>query len=199
MSFITKFTYLIENKAVKAGFIYRMASKYYEQAIESEVTLADIDEKDHVLCIGGGICPFSAILIHQMTGAFVTVIDNNIKCLPKAKKLVKRLGLAEKIRVLYQEGDSSTIDFSQYTVVHLALQVSPMEQVMLAVEKNMQPGTKLLIRRPKKQLSSIYSSLTEKLLSFCPYACHKGRNMGSTVLYIKPETKALVKEYGLVA
>lgn len=182
---ITDFTHKIEHLAVKTGFVYKAVSRYYRNVVHKEVALAQITEKDHILCIGGGMCPFSAILFHQVTGAQVTVIDNNEKCIPKAQKVIDRLGIGDKVRVLYQEGDSEDISFANYTVVHFALQVSPINQVFESVEKQVSAGTRLLIRRPKKQLSSMYCRFADYLISRCTVTIHKARNIGSTALYIK--------------
>jgi len=190
LSWVTKFTHVIEENAVKAGFVYKLASRYYNSVIQKESDLAGITNKDHILCIGGGICPFSAILFHQKTGARVTVIDNNEKCIPKARKVIERLGIGEKVRVLYQDGSSKDIHFADYSVIHFALQVFPMEEVFRSVEQRAVPGTKLLIRRPKKQLNHFYCELADCLFPCCPYAVHKSRNIGSTVLYIKKAADA---------
>ena len=185
LKWITAFTQEIENCAIKAGFMYRFASRYYKNIIESEAILANVTEKDHILCVGGGVCPFSAILFHQLTGAKVTVIDNNMDCIPKAKQIISRLGLEEQIFVYCQDGRCAEIPFSEYTVVHLALQVSPMESVFAQIESRLAPGTRLMIRRPKKQLCNAYCRLFSNLLSCCAYTTHHARNVGSTLLYIK--------------
>ena len=187
LNWITDFTYKIENQAAEAGLVYKFACEYYREVIQKEVILASITDKDHILCIGGGICPFSAILFHQMTGAKVTVADNNESCIPKAGSVIDKLGLNENVRVVHQDGTCEKACFVQYSVVHLALQVSPMEQVFSVVEKKMMPGTRLLVRRPKKQLDNMYSEVCNASLDCCPYTTHKSRNIGSTVLYIKSD------------
>lgn len=185
LKWITNFTRKIENQAAEGGIVYSLASQYYKEVIQKEVVLANITENDHVLCIGGGICPFSAILIHQITGAKVTVIDNNTTCIPRAKQVINRLGIHEHVRVLCQDGSSAALSLSAYTVVHLALQVSPMDSVFSHIEKHVIPGTRLLVRRPKKQLNYMYSRFFDAFLAFCPYTTHKSRNISSTLLYIK--------------
>jgi len=187
LQWITDFTYKIENQAVEVGLVYKFACEYYREVIYKEIILASITAKDHILCIGGGMCPFSAILFHQITGAKVTVADNNETCIPKAGSVIDKLRLSENIRVVHQDGACEKACFSQYSVVHLALQVSPMEQVFSAVEKKIMPGTRLLVRRPKKQLDNMYSEVCGNTLDCCPYTTHKSRNIGSTVLYIKSD------------
>jgi len=172
---IKDLTYIIENRAANAGLLYRIARRYYTNVIEKEAILANITSADHVLCIGGGMCPFTAILLHQVTGAKVTVIDNNMLCIPKAVQVTERLDISESVQVICKDGGCPELDYSQYSVVHLALQVSPMEQVFSHVAGHVRPGTRLLMRRSKK--------LSGGTLSCRPYITHKSRNIGSTLLY----------------
>lgn len=185
LKWITHFTRKIESAAVDAGLVYRFACLYYRDVVEREIELADITDKDHVLCIGGGICPFSAILFHQLTGAKVTVIDNNSDCVPKARRVISRLGLDSYIKVLCQDGKNESTNYADYTVVHLALQISPLERVFYQAQQHAAQGAKILIRRPKAHLKHMYGKLANPLLSDCSYITHKSRNIGSTLLYTK--------------
>ena len=183
---ITNLTYKIENEAVKTGFVYKFACGYYRDVIQKEIDLANITEKDHILCIGGGMCPFSAILFNQLTGARITVIDNNEKCIPKAKEVIDRLEISDYVQVFHQDGNSKDLLFTDYSVIHLALQINPIEKVFYTARKEMIPGTRLLVRRPRKSLCDIYDLLSDEMLAGCSYAVHKSRNIGATVLFTKP-------------
>jgi len=187
LRWITGITQKIECQAAKSRAVYWLASQYYRDVIQRETELADITENDHILCIGGGICPFSAILFHQTTGARVTVIDNNTACVPQARQVIERLGLGGHVHVFCQDGGSSELSLSEYSVVHFALQVSPMERVFSQVERQVAHGTKLLVRRPKSRLSGLYSRLPDFAMTRCPHITHKARNIGSTLLYVKGE------------
>ncbi|MCL1843355.1 MAG: hypothetical protein FWF79_06040 [Defluviitaleaceae bacterium] len=180
---LTKLTQKIENLAAKSGLLYRFAKGYYINVIKKEAVLANITHDDNLLCVGGGTCPFSAILFHQVTGAKVTVIDNNSLCVPKARRVIKQLGLEKHVSVFCKDGTEA--DYAGYTVIHLALQVSPMESVFTQAEKLSAPGTRLLIRRPKKHLNCLYCKSFKNLLSRSPYTTHKSRSIGSTLLYTK--------------
>ena len=182
---IIDLTYKIEGRAAKASSVYKLASKYYRDIVKNEAVLANVAENDHILCIGGGMCPFSAILFHQITGAKVTVIDNNLLCIPKARQVIHRLGLCKMIQVKCHDGCKGELDYSQFTVVHLALQVNPMEKVFEHIEKQVNVGTKILIRRPKKSLNAIYCNLAKEAIEQSPYISHKSRNIGKTILYTK--------------
>ncbi|MCL2864450.1 MAG: hypothetical protein FWE25_02795 [Lachnospiraceae bacterium] len=185
---ITTVTRKIETLATTQEVIYKLAQSYYFDVIQKEVILANLNKDDHILCIGGGICPFTAILFHTITDAKVTVIDNDILCIPKAQNIIARFGLTKHIQVLHQDGRSKDFSFQPFTVVHFALQVSPMESVFSWVEQQVNTHTKLLLRRPKKQLKELYQPLQNTLLQNCPFTLHQGsRNIARTLLYIKSE------------
>ena len=184
--FITNFTQKIEFLATKLNLIYKIASSYYFEVIRYEVALGGINKNDHILCIGGGFCPFSAILFHQMTGAKVTVIDYNSECIHKSQKFIEKKGLSEDIKFFCKNGCCPEIDYDEYTVIHFAMQVSPLEFVLNEVKKRILPGTKMLIRRPKDILNSLYSPLPIEKFGFSYCIDHKQAvNIGSTYLYIK--------------
>ena len=185
---ITKITQKIEHLAAESKLVYWFAAKYYHDVIKREIKLANITADDHVLFIGGGVCPLSAILLHQNTGAKVTVIDNNQSCVSKAQDQINRLGISDSVSVLFADGIDANLSFAKYSVVHFAMQVSPMERVFAQVEKKVALGTKLLVRKPKKKLSMFYSKLSSR--ADCKHILHNGvSNIGSTLLYIKEECK----------
>ena len=193
---ITKVTQQIENLAVRSKLAYFLASQYYREVIKKEICLARIKRDDHVLFVGGGSCPFSAILMHQYTGARVTVIDHNISCVRNAKEAICRLGLERQVNVLCREGSDLSLtghkdqtlsdnNLSDYTVIHFALQITPLEYVFSQVKRWMKPGARLLLRRPKACLETVYSACPQ--LKSCPYIDHKTCNIGSTLLFVKKE------------
>ena len=180
-------TRTFEYLASKSKLLYWIASHYYRNVIQNEIDLARITSDDHILCIGGGLCPFSAILFHQITGAQVTVIDNCKECIREAQHVIGRLGLGGHVRAVWQDGGSMGFSLSKFSVVHFALQVFPMEHVLSNVKRQILPGTKLLVRRPKKHLGMLYSQLAGPL-ACCRHVSHqKACNIGSTLLYIKQE------------
>jgi len=149
---IVNFTRKIEEKARKSKVAYWLIAQYYRNAIRKEVKLAKIRESDNMLCIGGGVCPFSAIMFHQTTGARVTVVDNCSRCARLARSVVEQLGLSEKIRVQCRDG--ADMDVSEYSVVHLAKQISPAETVLSEVKSRAAAMTRLLIREPRKRIGN---------------------------------------------
>jgi D-arabinose 1-dehydrogenase-like Zn-dependent alcohol dehydrogenase len=163
---ITQFTQHIELLATKSRLTFHITSAYYRMLVKREARLADIREGDRVLCIGGGICPYTAILLHKYTGAHITVIDNNRSCVEKARKFVNRLGL-DKIKIL--PGDGRDICCYGYTVIHLAMQITPKESVINEILSKAEKGTRVLVRKPKKSVGSLYCTMPEyeKIFAAC--------------------------------
>jgi len=191
LNFITRATQKIEERAAAVGIIYKLAEFYYKRVISREIDLAEISSDDNVLFIGGGVCPLSAILIHRSTGAKVTVMDNDRDCVSKASEVVERLGLSENIKLLHADGGDSELSLDGYTVIHLALQVTPVEKVFSELKRRASPGVKLLVRRPKDKLCSLYCDLSGKMLKSCNCVIHPGAsNIGSTFMYTKGRAKA---------
>ena len=182
---ITKLTQKIEYLATKTNIIYRIAAQYYYKVVRNEINLAKITQQDHILCIGGGFCPFSAILLHQETGARVTVIDNNRDCIPKAREVVEKMGLSEHINLFCKDGCCPELSFFEYSVVHFALQVTPIECVFNEVKEKVLPGTKILVRRPKGCLKKMYCKFSNSFVNCNQSIFHNGAcNIGSTLLYL---------------
>ena len=181
---MTTLTQKIEWLANKSRLFYLLTTLYYKNIIKREVRLAEIKPDDKILCIGGGPCPYTAIMLHQLTGAAVTVADNNTACVKKAANLIKRLGLDHAISIVCCEGEA--IDCTGYTVIHLALQVSPKGKVLNHLLARAGSGVKFLVRLPKELVGGLYCDLES-----CPLPCHNYvehdfyTNVGNTALYIK--------------
>ena len=177
-------TKILERFAAKHPFIYRMISLYYKRLVKEEIALANIQSTDRVLCIGGGPCPFSGILLHEYTGAHVTIIDNDVRCVRISRELIRKLGYADSIDILYSDGND--ISPEDYNVIHMAVQVSPMEQVFCHLKQGCRFGSKILVRLPKQRLTNFYSISDRSVFhACCGRVVHNWRNIDSTALFIK--------------
>lgn len=175
--FIEAFTRSFERLACRSALAQRLCVGYYKSMIQKERGLAELGPDDHVLVVGGGPCPISALLIHQHSGARVTVVDCRELCVKKAREYIASLGLSEAVEVLCAYGQD--IDMRPYSVVHLALQIEGKEWVAARCFAQAKPGTRILVRMGKEDQGG-----GSKLCSACARVAHSPcQRVGQTLLY----------------
>ncbi|KXZ39266.1 Nicotianamine synthase protein [Alkalithermobacter thermoalcaliphilus JW-YL-7 = DSM 7308] len=163
---------------------------YYENLVKKEVNLAGIKETHKVLCIGGGSIPYTAIKIAQLTNCNVTVIDIDFTAVKKAVKYIKDVGMDRKVKVIHGNG----LDFctNGFDVIHIALQVTPKDKILENIWENSPLGTKILIRKPKKNLNKFYSIVDErKFNKNIKYINHNHATITKTCLLVKSKENEL--------
>ncbi|WP_048815463.1 class I SAM-dependent methyltransferase [Methanosalsum zhilinae] len=163
---------------------------YYKRLVAKEIAIATISQNDHILCIGGGPFPCTAIEIAEQTGAQVTVVDNDPEAVEISRKVVSRLHLNNRIQVIQADGEN--VSAHRYSLVHIALQVYPKEKVLANICHRITPHTRILMRRTKIIFSHILYGIET---DFCSSnADCLGQNlkcinctMKNTVLLVKNE------------
>ncbi len=143
-----------EKHASKNKVLLNHYIKKYDKIIENEIHLASITQADNVLFIGSGAIPFTPILIALKTKASVTAIDSDYKAIKTAKNVVEKYGLSHLITIKHQDG--KTLKNHAYSVVILALQVTPLS---LIASNLMQPDTKIIVRQPYEKYAHLYDSM----------------------------------------
>jgi len=138
------FTKVIESAATKVPGSLKLFNPYYETIVSDEISIANIGADDHVLIIGGGPVPTTAMLIHEKTNAKVTVIDHDKNVVPKALKCIHKQCSNREIRVMH--GCVKDFDLSIYSVIHVAKQVSPKACVLKHILKHAKKNTRILVR-----------------------------------------------------
>lgn len=181
--FITSLTQKIEWLANQSKLFYLLVGLYYKNIIKREATLARISKNDRILCIGGGPCPYTAIMLHRLTGAHVTVVDNNSFCVKESSDLIRRMDLQNAVQVLCSEGEK--IDCNGFSVIHLAMQISPKEKVLKGLLEKAENGTKILVRMPRAVLNGFYCGVNCKPFSRGCVAHTPFANIDNTTLYVK--------------
>ncbi len=180
---IPRATRFLERLAVRSALASKAVSLYYTGIVSAEAQLARIGAEDNILCIGGGPFPCTAILLHELTGASVTVIDNDNQSVELGRQLTEKLGCGRKIQVLL--GDGRSFPLEKYSVVHVAAQVSPLEKVFRHLQDHCRQGTKILVRLPKQGLAAFYEPFDEGVFWGCNAKVqHRGRNTAWTLLFL---------------
>ncbi len=147
-------TQVIEKFTTRNKMMQRFMLAYYRPIVEKEARLARVRREDAILCVGGGYLPCTAILFHKITGANVTVIDNDKKAIRVSKEVIAKMGLSEQVKVVHTDGVD--ISSENYDLVHIAMQISPKEKVFKRVHDTMFEKGKILVRTPKEHLERGY-------------------------------------------
>lgn len=160
---IKRFTKSFEKILFSSDRLVCIYDLYYKNIVKREIDIARIKNSDRVLIIGGGAIPSTAINIARNTKAMVDVIDIDMEAVEKSRKLIKRLNLEDKINIDLK--DALKVDSKNYDVIHVALQVTPKEEVINNVWDKSKKGSRMLIRQPKKLLKRFYSNISEEFLN----------------------------------
>jgi len=122
----------------------------------NEIKLANVTENDKVLLIGCGIFPSEAMLIADKTKAKVFCIDNSIKAVNIAKKIVKKKGLSDFVKIEYADGINYPTD--DFDVIFIAINVWPIDLVFRNLSKNIKPNTRILCKSLKNDILDVFEN-----------------------------------------
>lgn len=156
---------------------------YYKPIVKKEVELANVKNTQQVLCVGGGYFPCTAILFHLLSNATVTVIDIDNDAVQYSQKLVKKLGLEDKVIVKHANGLECS--GQGFDIVHIAMQVSPKEEVFVNLHGNMNHKCKLLVRTPKQHLERGYQPFSSLISVKDSVKQPSFSNIEKTLLYVR--------------
>jgi hypothetical protein len=193
---IMKFTQRMELFATRSSIAYGLMSLYYRMMVKKEVRLAGITRDDRVMCIGGGHCPYTAILIRKYTDARVTVIDNDCACIDRSKDYLYCMGLGD-IEVRHCDGKHMCC--RDYTVIHIAMQVTPKEAVLREMIGRAQCGARVLVRWPKAIVEGLYNGRAGGAQSEQSVRHGLFSNVGNTSVHVVEKGKANIPRAGMVA
>lgn len=160
---IRTWTKWFEKALFKSEKLVCMYDLYYRNIVKKEIDVAKIKNTDKVLIVGGEAVPCTAINIATQTNALIDVIDLDKEAVDKSRKLIDRLNLSSQIKIYLK--DAKEIDVNKYDVIHVALQVSPKEEVLNNIWEKSKYGTRVLIRQPKKSLKRFYSNISDDFLN----------------------------------
>lgn len=145
----------IEKNAINNKLIRNLLFSYYVPIVKKEILLSPIKCTDKLLFIGGGYIPCTAILFLKYTKANITVIDNDINALDNSKKLINKLNL-NNINIVHCDG--LDMDFSDFSVIHIAMQVEPLTEIFNKIYNI--SNSKIILRKPKDKLKKGYATET---------------------------------------
>lgn len=176
-------TKVIENITSRNSIMRKIMLSYYAPIVKKEVLLANVKSSDHVLCIGGGYLPCTAILFHKLSKAKVTVIDVDKDAITSAKVIINQLQLEDK--VIVKHADGIDIASEHFDVIHIAMQITPKEEVFKKIHASMSSHAKILVRTPKEHLERGYQPFKHICEQHASVKQPSFSNIGITSLYVR--------------
>ncbi len=181
---IPKFTRCLEKTLSHFPKLAMLCMNYYNNIVKEEIKLARIQSEDRVLFIGGGAIPSTAYRIHQYTGAKVDVIDKDRCAVERAKKLTESLDLQESVRVF--EADGKTMDTKKYSVILVALQACPHQEILENALEKAAAHTRVVTRCPAHGLQAFYDNSPRDSRCYTNVQALQGSpTMEASILFIK--------------
>lgn len=168
---------LLEILAVQITFFDSLLTRWRQPIMMSEIQMLHIDSSENVLHLGCGAFPSAAIAIATKKKTHVVGIDNNSIAVKLARLCIKKKGLSSLITIEY--GDGVHFQVSDFDVIYLAINVWPIDRVLLHLGHTMKPTARILCKGSHQDiiallkqkefdsLFSIYSTLEyPKMQSF---------------------------------
>jgi len=135
---------IIEKVIVNLQQLQYIYFDFYSDIIKNEIDLAGVTKEKKILHIGCGPIPATSILISKKTGAQVICIDKNPNSIKKAKICVSYNGLSEKIKVVYSDAESFSLE--EFDIIIVSQGVKPIKKILLNIEKSIKDDARIIYR-----------------------------------------------------
>jgi len=122
--------------------------KLYEKSVSKEYIresrIFDISNSNHILHIGCGAYPVTAITLSKNNGCRIVGIDRNLKSVKKAIEIVKRMNLHDKIKI--KHGDGSNYPISDFDTIIISSCSTPKKPILENIFENAKKNSKIIVR-----------------------------------------------------
>jgi len=130
--------------------------RFFRKMTVDEFSKVFLPEDARVLIIGCGSIPHTAVIVGKEKPWKIVGVDRDKDAVQKARALVERYGLSERVDVV--EGDGLTVDLSGYELVVLAHGVEPKDKILKRIAEEIDSRTTILFRTTWDFLDSVYGN-----------------------------------------
>ncbi len=129
----------------------------YKKIVLKEIALAKLEDQ-HIIFVGCGAIPFTALYIARYTNCKITAIDIDKEALKTAKRVVKKLNAESQITLM--SNDTFFKAQRAYDLVFLSLQTTPLKAM---IKRLYQPKVKFMTRVAKAKYQTHYDTLPQDI------------------------------------
>jgi precorrin-6B methylase 2 len=144
---------LLEILAVRIPLFDSLLTRWRDTIITSEIQLLQIESSDRVLHLGCGAFPSAAIAIATKKKTHVVGIDNNSIAVKLARRCIKKKGLSCLVTI--EHGDGVSYKVSDFDVIYVAINVWPIDRVLLHLAQTMKPTAQILCKGTHRDVISV--------------------------------------------
>jgi len=141
-------------KILSANFFGRLYTKFFEKMTLDEFEMVEIKKEHKILHVGCGAVPNTLLILAGNMEAHFVGIDRDKKAVEKAREMVKKYGLDEKIKI--EKGDAMLYPLSDFDVIIISLGVEPREKVFERIKNETRNDAKVVARKPWDFMDKIY-------------------------------------------
>lgn len=149
----TLFT-LLEILAVWIPLFDSLLTRWRNPIMTSEIEMLHIDSSEKILHLGCGAFPSAAIAIATKKKTHVVGIDNNSIAVKLARVCIKKKELSSLITIEY--GDGTRYSMSDFDVIYIAINVWPIDQVLLHLAQTMKPTARILCKGSHHDIIALF-------------------------------------------
>jgi len=141
-------------KFLATNFFGKIYTKFFEKITLDEFKMVNIKQGEKILHIGCGAVPNTLLILANHFDAFFVGIDRDKKAVKKAREMVEKWKLGNKIKI--ENGEAISYPISNFDVIVISLGVEPREKIFERIRNEMKEGAVIIARKPWDFMDIIY-------------------------------------------
>ena len=173
---------LFERVAYNFDFLSINYLKLYDEIVEQEISMADINSKDSILVIGGGSLPATPVHISKKTKAKVLTIDKDSIAIKNATDYLMNHRLQNNIKLEYADGLNYSV--KNFDVIFVLYGIKNPMILLKYLSENINNNTRVIFRATSDSIQhfeelKLKLSTLFKIKNYC-----ESRSFRKTISYL---------------
>ncbi|MBI3300927.1 MAG: hypothetical protein HYZ72_02455 [Deltaproteobacteria bacterium] len=152
--------HIIQRRAASA-YQYPLYRRF-QTLVSNEARLLNLNPSDHLLFIGSGPFPISAILFSQHANCTVLCFDKDESAVAAARSTLDRLSLSDRIVVARGRGEDTPVD--RFSTAIVAVLARPKEQILASIFRAA-PNCRVICRTTHGLRRILYEPVDDSILT----------------------------------